>query len=126
MYFVARLTCLTPLETRTMRHVRLLVGMVMLAGLVTPIVVAQDKGKDTPSGKVRGTLPQNWGKLGLTDEQKQKVYEIQSKVRAKVDDLKAKIKDLQDQERKDMEGVLTPAQKARLREIIAGKAPGDK
>src|SRR5262245_24221200 len=109
-----------------MRTVRLLVGMVMLAGLVTPIVIAQDKGKDTPPGKVRGQLPQNWGKLGLTDEQKQKIYDIRGKVRAKVDDLQAKIKDLQDQERKDMEGVLTAAQKARLREIIAGKAPGDK
>jgi Spy/CpxP family protein refolding chaperone len=109
-----------------MRSVRLLVGMFMLAGLVTPIVIAQDKGKDAPSGKIRGQLPQNWGKLGLTDEQKQKIYDIQSKVRVKVDDLKAKIKDLQDQERKDMEGVLTAAQKARLREIIAGKAPGGK
>ena len=55
-----------------MRTVRLLVGMVMLAGLVTPIVIAQDKGKDTPPGKVRGQLPQNWGKLGLTDKQNKK------------------------------------------------------
>jgi Spy/CpxP family protein refolding chaperone len=107
-----------------MRSVRLIVGFVMLAGLMTPIVIAQ--GKDAPSGKMRGTLPQNWGKLGLTDEQKQKIYEIQGKVRVKVDELKAKIKDLQDEERKDMEKILTDAQRARLREIIAGKAPGEK
>ncbi len=109
-----------------MRNVRVLLGMVMLAGLVTPIVIAQDKGKDTPSAKFRGQLPPNWGKLALSEEQKQKIYEIQSKVRVKVDELKAQIKDLQNQERKDMEKVLTDAQRAMLREIIAGKAPSEK
>ena len=108
-----------------MRTVRLLFGMVMLAGLVTPIVVAQDK-KDSPPGKVRGQLPQNWGKLGLTDEQKQKIYEIRNKARVKIDELKAQIKDLQDQEEKDMVKVLTDTQRSRLREIFAGKAPGEK
>ena len=33
-----------------MRNVRLIVGMVVLAGLMTPIVLAQDKAKDSTRG----------------------------------------------------------------------------
>ena len=81
-------------------------------------------GQDAKSdSKARGQLPAKWNKLGLTDQQKQKVYSIQSSYRAKVQDLEAKIKDLRKHERTEMEAVLTDAQKTRLRELLLEKAP---
>jgi hypothetical protein len=84
----------------------------------------QDKAKDQP-GKTKGQLPANWGKLGLSEEQKQKVYRIRNDYAPKIDDLQKQVTDLREKERRDMEGVLTDAQKARLREIMASKAPAD-
>ena len=63
-----------------MRNVRLIVGMVVLAGLMTPIVLAQDKAKDSTRGK-RAQLPANYSKLGLTAEQKTKILDIRDKAR---------------------------------------------
>jgi Spy/CpxP family protein refolding chaperone len=106
------------------RIAALAVGLFLVGG---PWVAGQDSKKETkdPAPKARGTLPQNWGKLGLTDEQKSKIYEAQGKYRAKIDALKKQMAELTDQEKKEMEAVLTDAQKARLREIIGGKAPAD-
>jgi Spy/CpxP family protein refolding chaperone len=112
-----------------MFRLRLLVVAVALVVVASPWVEGQDstKPKDAkePAGKMRGQLPQNWGKLGLSEEQKQKIYEAQGKYRTKIDALQKQIADLRDQEKKDMEVVLTDAQKARLREIVSGKAPAD-
>jgi peptidoglycan hydrolase CwlO-like protein len=109
-----------------MRSLRFLAVALALVVVSSPWVVGDDtpKAKD-PAPKMRGQLPPNWAKLGLSDEQKQKIYEAQNKFRAKIDALKKQIAELQDQERKDMEAVLTAAQKARLREIVSGKVPGD-
>jgi Spy/CpxP family protein refolding chaperone len=110
-----------------MHRFRIVAMAVALVVVGSPWVVGQDSKKDTkdPAPKARGTLPQNWGKLGLTDEQKSKIYEAQGKYRAKIDALKRQMQELQDQEKKEMEAVLTDAQKARLREIIGGKAPAE-
>ena len=48
------------------------------------------KDKDTP--KLKGQLPANWGKLGLTDEQKQKVYKVQAEFKEKIADLEKQLK----------------------------------
>jgi hypothetical protein len=107
-----------------MKGLRLLAVAVGLVVVGSPWVAGQDptKPKD-PAPKMRGQLPPNWGKLGLSDEQKQKVYAAQTKYRDKIDSLKKQMADLLDQEKKEMESVLTDAQKTRLREIATGKAP---
>ena len=110
-----------------MRQLRFLFVAAAIVGLCGPWVSGQDKAKskddkDAPA-KFRGQLPANWGKLSLSDEQKQKVYEVQGKFQSKIDALAKQIKDLKDEEKKEMEHVLTEAQKARLRELLAGKAP---
>jgi Spy/CpxP family protein refolding chaperone len=110
-----------------MGRLRVVILGAAFVGLCSPWVEGQDKTKDKepPAGKMRGQLPQNWGKLSLTDEQKQKVYKVQGDYRPKIDALQRQISDLRDQERKELETVLTAAQKARLREIAAGKAPAE-
>jgi hypothetical protein len=82
----------------------------------------QDK-KDDPV-KVKGVLPANWGKLGLSDEQKQKIYKVQADFDQKLAALEKQIKELKAQEKTEMEKVLTDAQKARLKEILLEKVPG--
>jgi Spy/CpxP family protein refolding chaperone len=101
--------------------------------LSTPWLAGQDK-KDSdkdpakagePAAKAKGQLPTYWKQLSLSDDQKKKVYEVQSSFRAKLDALDKQMKDLKDQERKELEKLLTDAQKARLREIITSKSPAE-
>jgi hypothetical protein len=76
------------------------------------------------SSRVRGVLPQNWSKLGLTDQQKQQIYSVQNEYRAKIDEMQKQINALRRKERGEMEKILTDAQKARLREVITEKISG--
>lgn len=100
-----------------LRGVFLVVAIALLAG---GVLRGQDKKDDIPT-KLKGQLPANWGKLGLTDEQKQKVYKVQADFDQKMAALEKQLKDLKSQEKAEMEKVLSDAQKARLKEIILGK-----
>ena len=77
------------------------------------------------SSKGKGSLPANWGKLGLSDDQKKQIYSIIGEYRAKIDALQVQIDDMKRKEKADLTKVLTPAQKARLKEILASKAGAD-
>ncbi|HUR54786.1 MAG TPA: hypothetical protein VMZ71_11690 [Gemmataceae bacterium] len=77
--------------------------------------------KDDGPGKFKGQLPANWKKLGLSDEQVQNVYKIQSKYYEEIDKLDSKIKELKTTMDKERRAVLTPEQKKRLEEILIGK-----
>ncbi|MFL5339824.1 MAG: hypothetical protein ACJ8F7_06710, partial [Gemmataceae bacterium] len=56
--------------------------------LFAALGAAQDKkdpppAKDTPPAKTaKGTLPQNYGKLGLSDEQKAKIHAISAEYKS--------------------------------------------
>jgi len=94
-------------------------------GLIGGSLIGQDtatKTGDVPV-KFKGTLPRDWKKLGLTEDQVQNVYKIQAKYVSQIDQLKAKIKELQKDEKADLEKILTPAQKDRLRELAVGETP---
>lgn len=106
-----------------MRQVQLGVGIVALFCVIAGGLHGQDNKKETP---VKGQLPPQWKKLGLNDDQVKKIYAAQSDYRGKIAELKDKIRDLEKQERTEMEKVLTDAQKARLKEILLEKAPTDK
>jgi hypothetical protein len=80
-----------------------------------------DKKKDDPAPKVKGVLPPNWKKLGLTDAQVQEIYKIQNKYDSEIDKLQAKIDELKAGRTKDTKAVLTSDQKKRLEEILSGK-----
>ena len=81
----------------------------------------KDVKKDEPPTKVKGFLPQNWGKIGLTEDQKQDVYKIQGKHNGEIDKLEAKIKEIKSARDKEMKGVLNADQKKKLDEILTGK-----
>ncbi len=73
-------------------------------------------------GPVKGRLPANWGKLGLTDKQKEAVYKITDKYNKEIAKLKKEITKLQSEQKSQLEGLLTPEQKKRLIEIRTGGA----
>lgn len=100
----------------------LITGMIFLStGLAGQELKQKDDPKKDPPAKVKGQLPQYWGKLGLSTEQKQSIYKIQNKYDGEIDRLEAKIKELKESRLKDMRGVLTADQKKRLEEILLGK-----
>jgi TolA-binding protein len=73
---------------------------------------------DTPSqAKVKGALPTYYGRLGLTDEQKQKVYKIHQSYKSKIDALKDQIADLSNQQQVELLKVLNDTQRTHLREL---------
>jgi Spy/CpxP family protein refolding chaperone len=79
-------------------------------------------GQDKTEPKVKGVLPPNWGKLGLTDEQKQKVYKTEADYKGKIADLEKQIAELKGKEKEDLLKVLTDEQRKRLKDILAEKA----
>jgi Spy/CpxP family protein refolding chaperone len=99
----------------------LLGAMFVMSGGLIGQDAKKDGKKDDPPVKAKGVLPTNWGKLGLSDDQKQQIYKIQNKYDEEIDKLDAKIKELKAARTKDMKGVLTADQKKRLEEILLGK-----
>jgi hypothetical protein len=83
-------------------------------------VVGQDK-KDDPPVKYKGMLPSKWGQLGLSDEQKQNIYKVQTLRDGEIKKLEAKIAELKSARMKEMLAVLTPDQRKKLEEILLGK-----
>jgi hypothetical protein len=101
-------------------RLRLVLVGVVVAGLFGSTWIF---GDDQPKGaRSRGSLPANWAKLGLSDDQKQQIYTIQSDYRVRIDALNRQIKDLQAKERAELRKILTDAQRARLKEIVASRA----
>ncbi len=99
-------------------------GFVAVAFLSTGVLLGDDQEKKDTKVVKRGGLPANYAKLGLSDDQKKKIRDIQGDYSAKIADLEEQIKDLRKKERLAMEDVLTDTQKARLRELVLEKAPG--
>lgn len=94
----------------------------MLAGGVVGQEPKKDEPKkDDPPVKLKGFLPMNWGKIGLTEDQKQQVYKIQGKYNTEIEKLEAKIQELKSTRDKELKTVLTADQKKRLEEILLGK-----
>jgi Spy/CpxP family protein refolding chaperone len=75
--------------------------------------------KDDPAPPLKGTLPPHYKALGLDDKQKQAVYKLQSDYHTKIDALTKQIADLKTELKTEEYKLLTPAQKDRLKEILA-------
>ena len=71
--------------------------------------------------KIKGRLPNNYGKLDLSTKQRTEIYEIQAKYRTKIEDLEKQLAALKADQGKDIEGVLTTTQKKKLQDILAAK-----
>jgi hypothetical protein len=85
-------------------------------------LLAQDTKPTTKGGR---SLPPNWGKLGLSDDQKKEVYAIRGKYSVQIAQLEAQIQMLRKKEQTELTKVLTDDQKARLKEILTSKIRDD-
>jgi Spy/CpxP family protein refolding chaperone len=107
-----------------MSRCRLMFAVIVMALFLGGGSLGQDKKTDDkkdPPTKLKGQLPPNWKKLGLTDAQVQQVYKIQADYDVKINALQEQIKKLKGEEKGELMKVLTEAQKARLKEITEGK-----
>lgn len=110
----------------------LVLGLVFgIAGVfVRPGVVAQESSKGAAKadkvGEAKGAkkvgtgdrLPPNYGKIGLGEDQRKKIYEVQNKYEAQIDALEKQIADLKAKQKADVEAVLTPEQLKALSAVI--------
>jgi hypothetical protein len=114
-------------EVASMKKVCTLIGVVAIVFVAGGLLFGDDKDtkKDTKVVK-QGNLPANYSKLGLNDEQKKKLKDIQGEYSAKIQDLQDQIRELRKKERLAMEDVLTDMQKTRLRALLLEKAPADR
>ena len=88
-----------------------------------PLLVAQESGKAVKAEKGEGAkkaaksgdrLPANYAKIGVNEEQRKKIYEIQGKYDDQIAALQKQLADLRAKEKAEVEAVLTPEQKKAL------------
>ena len=91
-----------------------LVGALLAAGMLF--------GQQPPASKAKGRLPPYWSKLGLSEDQRKKVFAIQGEYKDKIDALKKDISKLEDDEKRELSKVLTDPQRVELKKLIANKA----
>lgn len=65
-------------------------------------------------------LPNHYGKLGLSDEQREAVYAIQQKYRARIQQLQRQIDELQQQQAFALQDLLTDVQQRQLQSLLRG------
>ena len=95
----------------------LLIGLALLL----PGALTAQNESDTPAVEKeqdpRGPLPFYYGKLGLDDEQKTKLYTIQEDYEARIEAIRKQIAQLRGEQDAKMQMLLTPGQKLRLKEL---------
>ena len=97
------------------------IGMLLLANLfmgIAMIAISADPPNPGAAGKARGRLPVHFKDV-VTDSQRQRIYAIQAKYDAEIDGLAARIKRLQAEQTKEIEGILEPDQLAKLKRLRA-------
>ncbi len=113
-----------------MTRLRVLLSVVafaLLGGLLLgddPKKAAETKPDPTP--KATHSLPQGWKQLGLSDDQKKKIYALEDEYGPKIASLKKQIEDLQNEEKTKKYALLTDDQKKHLKEIREIKDGGGK
>lgn len=118
-----------PVSRRSMMKNYLLTGTIVIATCCSLIGLAQDGPKPvatkaTPADKgdakaeKKGRLPANYGKIGLTEPQKTKIYGIQGKYDDQLDALEKQIETLKEKRDHEVEAVLTDDQKKILKNLV--------
>ena len=114
-----------------MFRIRVWVGVLALAVLSGGLLLGDDPPKKTTDTKpgptppvVRHQLPSGWKALGLSDDQKKKIFAIEDDYDSKITALKKQIENLTKEERSKKYEVLTDDQKKRLKDIREAKDGG--
>lgn len=85
-----------------------------------PVTSAQEKpATEAKEKKPSGRLPAYYAQIGLSTEQKEKIYAAQAKYGAQIEDLEKQIAALQEKRDGDITAVLTEDQKKQLDSLKA-------
>ncbi len=104
-----------------------LAGLMIGAQVNSPSSLAQEKTAETKAEakvakKAEGRVPQYYGQVGISDEQKKKIYTIQGGYEDKIAALRKEIAALEEKRDDEVKGVLTADQQKKLAELQeAGK-----
>jgi Spy/CpxP family protein refolding chaperone len=80
-----------------------------------PAIAQVQKAKPaTGAKKYKPRLPNYYGKLDLTDQQREKIYSLQAIANGEIEALEEKINAIKEKRDGDIEAVLSPEQKAKL------------
>lgn len=104
----------------------MLIGLsaVALIGILPSFAQDPAKEKAAPTvAKNARRVPRYFGQVGLTDEQKEQIYDLRGKHLTKVDELKKQLADEQTKELAECEAILLESQKKVLVQLrVEGKA----
>jgi hypothetical protein len=107
-----------------LRFVLSVTAFVLLGGLLLGDDPKKPADTKTDPPKTNHTLPADWKKLGLSDDQKKKIYAIEDEYGPKIAALQKQIDDLKTEEKSKRYAVLTEDQKKHLKEIREAKDGG--
>ncbi|QDT35179.1 hypothetical protein [Thalassoglobus polymorphus] len=93
----------------------LLTTLIVSTTFVAGISAQESASKAKAASKNR--LPFYFGKLGVTNSQRQQLYSIQDSYESKLEALRKEMKDLLKKRDAEMQQLLTPGQKLRLQEL---------
>lgn len=110
-----------------MRHSKRVAGMVaLLLGLVSmapllgqPTQKSTEREPSQNEARRFRRLPNHFGRLGLSDEQREKIYAVQVEYGQKIAALRRQIEELDHQRDEANRGVLTEEQRAKLDQLLA-------
>ncbi len=95
-----------------------LLSMMIVSTAFVANIPAQESNS-TAKAKANNRLPFYFGKLGVDEDQRKKLYAVQDSYEAKLAALRKEMKDLLKQRDAEMQELLTPGQKLRLNELKA-------
>ncbi|MDB5346191.1 MAG: hypothetical protein JWP89_4568 [Schlesneria sp.] len=99
-----------------------LVGLAQDGAKTAPkTAAAKEEAKPNAKDGKKGRLPAQYGKLGLTDPQKTKIYTVQGKYEDQLDALEKQISDLKAKRDQEVEAVLTADQRKILKALVESK-----
>ncbi len=81
----------------------------------------QEKVQQVVVKKSSPRLPNNYGKLGLTAEQKNEIYTIQARHNGQIDALEEQIRQLKENRDAEIVSVLSDMQREKLKGLVDGK-----
>jgi Spy/CpxP family protein refolding chaperone len=98
----------------------------------TPAKAPSNSSDATTTKAAKGRLPQYYGKLPVTSDQRQKIYEIEASFAPKIKELREQLEKLEAEQSEQFKAVLTPEQQEKLKTMMAeskgkrhGRAPAD-
>ncbi|MCA9108511.1 MAG: hypothetical protein KDA52_01070 [Planctomycetaceae bacterium] len=101
---------------------KLLIGFAVMLGLAVVLpnlspAQNDNTGSAETTKEYRGPLPAHFGKLGMSDTQKEKVYSLQESYEEQLEKLRKQIEQIEQKRDAEIETLLTPGQKLRLQEL---------